>query len=215
MKKTVLNAGKRSLFGKKTRFLRREGIVPVNLYGQGLESISLETGEKGLEEIIKGGTSRIILLDVEGEKNNRNVLIKNVSRHPLNRSLVHVDLYQVNMSHKMTSEIPVLLIGEAPALEYKENFLEHQLNELEVECLPDKLPPHIEVDISGLKEAGQAIHVADLKPGDGIEIITPGEYVIVRVSQSATAETGESEEEEAAPGVEAAGQDAVTPQTEE
>ena len=88
-----------------------------------------------------------------------------------------------------------MLVGDAPALEYKENFLEHQLNELEIECLPDKLPPHIEVDISSLKEAGQAIHVADLKPGDGITIITPAEYAIVRVSKS-TADEGETGQEE-------------------
>lgn len=195
MEKAVLKAAKRELFGSKTRFLRREGITPANVYGQGIESLALEISEKETELVIKGGTSRIVTLEVEGEKKNRNVVIKNISRHPLKGGLVHVDLYQVNMSHKMTAEIPVMLVGDAPALEYKENFLEHQLNELEIECLPDKLPPHIEVDISSLKEAGQAIHVADLKPGDGITIITPAEYAIVRVSKS-TADEGETGQEE-------------------
>lgn len=195
MEKAALKAAKRELFGSKARFLRREGITPANVYGQGIESLALEIPEKEAELVIKGGTSRIVSLEVEGEKKNRNVVLKNISRHPLKGSLVHIDLYQVNMSHKMTAEIPVMLVGDAPALEYKENFLEHQLNELEVECLPDKLPPHIEVDISSLEEAGQAIHVADLNPGDGITIITPAEYTIVRVSRSSKEEVETGEEE--------------------
>ncbi|MDD5604724.1 MAG: 50S ribosomal protein L25 [Dehalococcoidales bacterium] len=210
MKKAVLKAGKRKLFGKRTRFLRRDGIVPANVYGQGVDSLALELGEKDLELIIKGGTSRIILLDVEGENNNRNVLIKNVSRHSLSQSLVHVDLYQVNMSQKISADIPVLLIGQAPALEYSENFLDHQLNEIQIECLPDKLPPHIEVDISVLTEAGQTIYVSDLQPEEGVEIITPGDHAIVRVTQSAKDEAEEGEEEKAVSETEVVGKEADT-----
>jgi len=197
MEKAVLETGKRQLMGKKVRSLRREGIIPANVYGHGINSLALECQEKDLEKIIKEGTSRIIMLNIKGERKKRSVLIKNISYHPISRSLMHIDFYQVRMTEKMSAEIPIVLTGKAPALEFKENFIDHQLNELSIECLPDRLPPHIEVDISGLEEAGQAVYVRDLKPGEGITIVTPGDHLVVRVVHAAKVEEEVEEEEEA------------------
>ncbi len=199
MEKAVLDCSKRVLAGKKVRFLRRKGIIPANVYGHGIESTAVQCQDKDLEAIIKGGTARLIMLVVDGETEKRNVLIKNVDRHPLNRSLLHADFYQVKMTEKMTTEVPLVVIGHALALEHKENYLEHQLNELTIECLPDVLPPHIEVDVSGLKEAGQSIHVRDLKLASGIVILTPADHTVVRIMQSARA-VEEVEKEEAQEG---------------
>jgi len=217
MEKTILKAAKRKLFGKKARFLRREGVVPANVFGRGVESLALELEEKELELIIKGGTSRIISLDIKGERKDRNVLIKSVSRHAINSSLLHVDLYQVDMKQKMTAEIPIVLSGQAPALEFKENFLDQQLNEIQIECLPDKLPPSIEVDISVLSEAGQTIYVSDIEPGEGVEFLTPADYPVVRVAQAAKVEEVEeaAEEEAVASEAEVAGEEAATGEAEE
>jgi large subunit ribosomal protein L25 len=200
MKKTVLKADKRKLFGKKTRFLRRDGVIPANVYGKGVKSLALELDEKELEMIIKGGVSRIILLDVEGEKTKRNVLIKDISRHAIASNLLHADLYQVDMSQKMTAEIPLVLVGDAPAVETRENFLDQQMNEISIECLPDDLPPSIEVDVSGLVETGQTIHVSDLELVEGVEFLTPSDYAIVRVVQASKVEEVEEVEEEVVEG---------------
>ncbi|MBN1370075.1 MAG: 50S ribosomal protein L25 [Dehalococcoidaceae bacterium] len=201
MEKATVKTQKRQLTGKKVRFLRREGIIPANVYGHGIKSLSLKCQEKELETIIKGGTSRIVMLDVEGDKKKRSVLIKNVSYHPITRKIIHVDFYQVRMSQKMTAEIPLVLTGHAPALDYKENFLDHQLNEIAIECLPDKLPAHIEVDISDLKEVGHVINAADVTMPEGVMLVTPGEHIVVRVAQAAKVEL-EAEEEEVAAEVE-------------
>ncbi len=195
MAKTILKTNKRNLSGKKTRFLRRQGIVPANVFGHGIDSLAVECQEADLEKVIKGGTSRIITLDVEGERGKRNVIIKNVSYHPIVRNLIHVDFYQVEMTQKMTADIPLTIKGHAPALDDKENFLDQQLNELTIECLPDKLPSSIEVDVTGLKEAGQSLTVGDLNPGEGIAFVTPHDYMIVRVAHAAKVEE-EAEEEE-------------------
>lgn len=195
MEKVIVQTQKRQLTGKKVRFLRREGMVPANVYGHGIKSLSLKCQEKELEAIIKGGTSRIVMLDVEGDKKKRSVVIKNISYHPITQKIMHVDFYQVRMSQKMTAEIPLVLTGHAPALDYKENFLDHQLNEVSVECLPEKLPAHIEVDISGLKEAGQAINAADVTVPEGVTLLTPGEHIIVRIAHAAKVELEAGEEE--------------------
>ncbi len=104
MEKAGLDCSKRVLAGKKVRFLRRKGIIPANVYGHGIESTAVQCQDKDLEAIIKGGTARLIMLVVDGETEKRNVLIKNVDRHPLNRSLLHADFYQVKMTEKMTTE---------------------------------------------------------------------------------------------------------------
>lgn len=197
MKKPELNASKRALMGKKARFLRRQGIVPANVCGHGVDSLPVECSEADLAGIIKGGTSRIIALDVKGENSLRTVLIKNVSYHPISQSLIHVDFYQVNMTEKMAADIPLLIKGHAPALSSKENFLDHQLNEITVECLPDKLPQHIDVDVSILKEAGDTIYVSDLDPADGVVFLTPGDHIIVRIAHAAKAEAEAEEVTEA------------------
>ncbi len=197
MEKEVLKSGKRSLTGKKVRFLRRQGIIPANVYGHGIKSTAVECNEADLEKIIKGGISRIITLDVDGEKKKRNVFIKDISYHPIRDNLLHVDFYQVKMTEKMTVDVPLAIKGHAPALDNKENFLDQQLNELTIECLPDNLPSQIEVDINGLVEAGQSIHVGDLCSGEGITFITPEDYLVVRVAQAAKAGAEEEEAEEA------------------
>jgi len=195
MEKAIVKTQKRQLTGKKVRFLRREGIVPANVYGHGIKSLSLKCQEKELEAIIKGGTSRIVMLDVEGDKKKRSVVIKNISYHPITQKIMHVDFYQVRMSQKMTAEIHIVLTGHAPALDYKENFLDHQLNEVMVECLPEKLPAHIEVDISSLKEPGDAINAADVIMPEGVTLVTAGEHIIVRIAQAAKVEIEAGEEE--------------------
>jgi len=212
MEKAVVKTQKRQLTGKKVRFLRREGIVPANVYGHGIKSVSLKCQEKELEAIIKGGTSRIVLLDVEGDKKKRSVVIKKISYHPITQKMIHVDFYQVRMSQKMTAEIPLVLTGHAPALDYKENFLDHQLNEVTVECLPEKLPAHIEVDIHSLKEVGDAINASDVPMPEGVALVTPGEHMVVRIARAAKVELEAGEEEavaELAKPVEAEGESGV------
>ncbi len=214
MDRPVLKVEKRELMGKKARFLRRQGIVPANIYGHGLNSLAVECEATQLESVVKGGTSRVIELNVKGEKKQRNVIIKDVLYHPIDQGFVHVDFYQVKMTEAINADIPIRLTGHAPALEFKENFLDHQLNEIEIECLPDKLPQHIDVNINGLEKAGQAIYVEDLDLGPDITVLTPADNIIVRVDQAAAAEL---EEEGAAPEVEVeeAEEEEVIPEAEE
>jgi large subunit ribosomal protein L25 len=99
--------------------------------------------------------------------------------------LVHVDLYQVNKSEKIKVALPIIFVGTAPALKQKNNIIEHIVNELNVESLPDDLPPQIEVDLSVLAEVNQAISVRDIKLKPGVTIVAPPDQLIVKISQVA------------------------------
>jgi len=108
---------------------------------------------------------------------------------------LHVDFYQIKKTEKITADIPVILTGEAPALKDKDNMIEHLINEIGVECLPDKLPPQIEIDLSSLEESGQSIHIKDIKLDKDIVITTDTEQIIVKISRvKAAAEEIEEEE---------------------
>jgi large subunit ribosomal protein L25 len=194
-----LKANKREVMGKKTRFLRREGQTPAHLFGHGVESLALQCDTDELQHTIsRKGTTRLVNIKVGGEKDARRVFIREIQRDPLTGMLIHVDLYQVNKSEKIKVALPIIFTGMAPALKQKNNIIEHIIQELDVESLPDDLPPQIEIDISSLAEVNQSISVRDIKLKPGVVIVAPPDQLIVKISQVA-----EEKEEVVAPTAEA------------
>jgi large subunit ribosomal protein L25 len=182
MEQIELEAQSRTLFGKKTRALRRSGIVPGTLYGPRTEAVSLQMSARELNAVLdRAGTNRLINLRIDGASKPRRILAREVQRDVITQSVLHVDLYEVVMTEKITAEIPITLVGEAPAVAAKQGLLVHGLDALQVHCLPDQLSEAIEVDLSVLKEKDQAILVKDLDVEQGIEILTSPDEVVVQV----------------------------------
>ncbi len=200
----ILKVAQRDVTGKKNRFLRRQGLTPVHVFGKGIESRSLQCDTLEVKRMIASkGTTRLLQLAVKGEKESRNVFIGEIQRDSISGELTHVDFYQINKAEKITMAVPIVLVGEAPVLKLKHNFIEHIMTELELTCLPEDLPPRIEVDLSLLAEINQAVHVRDLKLKPGIEFSAGPDQVVVKVSTVA------AEKEETAAG-EAAAQTTTT-----
>ena len=184
MKDLTLPVAKRDKLGKKTRFLRRNGITPTHLFGHNIESLALQCDTIELGHIIaKAGMSRLIKLQIEAEKQSRSVFIRKIQRDTLDGQLLHVDFYQVKKEEKITADIPIVLVGEASALKEKGRILTQPITHLGVECLPDKLPPQIEIDLSPLKEVNKAIHVSDIVLDPGVIITTNHDQLVVKVSK--------------------------------
>jgi large subunit ribosomal protein L25 len=178
-----LSASKRNILGKKVRFLRREGLTPANLFGHNIEPLPLQCNTVKLKRVLaQAGRTGIVNLKLDDSNEPRNVMVREVQIEPRTGELLHVDLYQISMEETIRVEVPIVLVGEAPALKTKENFLAHELNSLTIECLPNKIPSRIEVDLSVLIESEQAIHVEDISLGDGITILNNPEQPVVRVS---------------------------------
>jgi len=211
MADTGLKASKREVLGKKTRFLRRQGLTPAHLFGHGVESLALQCDTAELQRVIAiKGTTRLVNIKVGNEKEPRSVFIREIQRDALSGTLIHVDLYQVKKSEKIRVALPIILMGTAPALKQKNNIIEHITNELDVESLPDDLPPQLEVDLSGLMEVNQAIFVRDIVLKPGVVIVAPPDQLIVKVSQVAEEKeevvAPTAEEVAAAPAAEAEGE---------
>ena len=183
MDKIELKVANRDVLGKKVKHLRRQGITPVHVFGHGIESLALQCDAKELEQVLsQAGQTRLITLKLAKEKKPRTVVIREFDRDWRRGQLVHVDFYQVRMEEKIRLEVPVVLIGEAPALKAKTNMLEHELGTLTVECLPAKIPDSLEVDISSLTEPDQSIRVKDVTLGEGITVLNNPDLVVVKIS---------------------------------
>lgn len=196
MEGLTLQASKRDILGKKTRFLRRQGITPAHLFGHGLESLALQCDTPKLQRTIaRAGMTRLIALDIEGDKQPRSVFIREIQRNECTGELLHIDFYQVRKTEKIRVDVPVVLVGEAPAMKEKGRILTHSLTSLSIECLPGELPPQIEVDLSQLEEVGQAIYVRDIAFSPDIAVITDTDQMVVKVSE-ARVEVEEVVEEE-------------------
>ncbi|MFC1847301.1 50S ribosomal protein L25 [Chloroflexota bacterium] len=216
MDQIELEATKRDVLGKKVRFLRRQGITPVHVFGHGIESATLQCDTAKLQRgLARAGQTGLINLTLDYEKKPRRVIVREVQLEPRTGKLLHVDFYQVKMGEKVNVEVPVVLIGEAPALKEKENTLVHDLTTLNIDCLPDKIPASIELDISSLTEADQALRVKDIELDEGVTILNDPEVVLTRISarreekveEEVITEEAEGEEAEAAEAPEAAAEE--------
>ncbi|TET25502.1 MAG: 50S ribosomal protein L25, partial [Dehalococcoidia bacterium] len=184
MEVLTLLTSKREILGKKTRFLRRQGITPTHLFGHGLESLSLQCDTAKLQRIMaQAGRTRPISLEIEGDKQPRSVFIREIQRAEPGGQLLHVDFYQVRKTEKMRVDVPIVLVGEAPAMKEKGRILTRGVTSLSIECLPDKLPPQVEVDLSSLEELEQAIYVRDITLSPDITNFTGPDQLVVKVSE--------------------------------
>ena len=210
MDQIELTVSNREILGKKVRFLRRQGITPAHLFGHGIESMALQCDTVGLRHVLaEAGKTRLINLKVDSEKKSHTAMVREVQLEPRTGEIIHVDFYQVQMAEAIKVEVPIILIGEAPALKQKENMLVHELSTLTVECLPAKIPDSIEVDITSLTEADQAVRVKDIKLDEGVSILHDPEVFLARISSRPREEVEEAVEEEVveAPEVAAAGEE--------
>ncbi|HWD20838.1 MAG TPA: 50S ribosomal protein L25 [Verrucomicrobiae bacterium] len=173
MKSVALKAFPRtSVRGAAVKQLRTTNRIPAVIYGKQGQPQNLEIDLLAFKGVMHGG-SEIVLLDlsVEGDaRSKRLAIVQEVQHHPLTRKTLHIDLHEVAENEKVTVLVPVESSGEAAGVKTGGGTLEHVLFKLKVRSLPKDLPEAIVVDVSKL-EIGQAIHIGDIKPPEGVEIL--------------------------------------------
>lgn len=184
-----VKASKRTALGRKVRALRKNGVVPANIFGKKIKSLAIQIEVKPLKDVLKkAGETNLIDIVVEGDKTHP-VLVAGYSQDPVSGSLLHVDFHEVDLNVKTTAMVPLKAIGESEAVKAG-NVLVLQRNEIEVEALPADLPNEIEVDITTLTEVGSTIHAKDLKLDRAkITLMVEEEEVIATVQEPAKEET--------------------------
>jgi large subunit ribosomal protein L25 len=181
----------------EARRLRAAGRVPAVLYGHGIDPITLTVNSRQLRAALtsESGLNALISLDVEGTRHL--AMARQLQRHPVRRSIDHVDFVVVRRDEVVSVEVPIHLVGEAEAVDRADGLVEQQLFSLVVQATPGNIPNAIEVDISGLS-IGEAIRVGDLTlPAGATTDVDPEDTVVAGQGSSTAAEVQEEAEETA------------------
>ena len=194
---TTLTASPRALFGKRSRYLRRAGITPANLYGAGIDSTALQVDTKTLVRTIVHTTRNTpVSLQIEGEADPRTIFIWSVQRDPLTEDVVHVDFFHVEATRTMRATVPIYLDNVDPELDKFGKRVNQLLSEVEVETLPMYLPEEIRLDGATLREIDDEITVAAIDFGGSVTILTDPDLLVAKVFE--LVERAEEEDEGAA-----------------
>lgn len=182
--KLKLKLEPRKTLGRKVKALRHQGLLPGNIYGKGVKSLSVQTSLKEFSSVFsKAGETNIIELDVAKETKVRPALIHQVMVDPVSGQFLHADFHQVDLSQTVKVAVPIELTGEAPAVQ-QGGVLVQLLNEVEVEALPNDLPDKFTVDVSKLTEMNQGITLKELKAGDKVKLMVESlDELVVKIDQ--------------------------------
>jgi len=212
-----LSAQLRPETGRGNKQIRKQGFIPAILYGRKIKNLALSVKAQDFEKVYQeAGESTLIKLKIgedqdkaksakdgslprdrqsaAGEK-ERVVLIHEVANDPVSDKPIHIDFYQVKMDEPIKAEVPLVFVGESPAVKEAAGVLVKNIQSLEIEALPKDLPHQIEVDISSLKTVDSKIYIEDLKLPAEVKIeIQPEEVVILVIPPRTKAELEELEE---------------------
>ncbi len=169
--KITLKLDVRSVHGKKVAQLRKDGIIPGVLYGQGMDPIAVQASIQDMEKVVReAGRHSPISMTVDGKK--KIAMIKEVSVDPARHEISHVAFHAVKQNQPITAVVPIVLVGGSESEAEKAGLIVLQnLEEIEVKALPMDLPEALELDTSKLKEAGEKVLVKDIAVPANVEIV--------------------------------------------
>lgn len=180
MKKYTLKAQTRDIVGRKVKQLRRQGLLPATVYGKKVTSVSVAVKTDEFEKTYQAA-GETGLVDLVLDKNIRPVLIHHVQNEPVTGEPLHIEFFQVDLKEAVRTNVPLVFIGEAPAVAQKQGVLLTVLDEVEVEALPTQLPEKITVDVSLLAQVNQELKVSDLKLPSGVTLLTGVDLTVVKI----------------------------------
>lgn len=212
--KQVLKVENRILLGKKINKLRKQGIVPSNIFGPEFKSTSISVDKKEFIKIYRVvRETGVVYLSLGKEEIP--CLIKHLQKHPVTDILLHVDFRKIDLAKKIETNVPVKTIGVSEAVSQKGGVLLLQSENLLIEALPQDIPHSIDIDISTIKEIGQEIKVGDIVKSNKYLIKTSAEKVVVSVvahkEESITPDTATAAPEVLTETATGEGEEGVTP----
>lgn len=189
----TLDAQPRTVIGKQVRQLRNVGLIPAVIYGSHTQPLHVQIPVRELELTLRkaGGTH---LINLNLGYTNQTVIAREVQRHILRGSILHVDFLAVDASTKLRTEVQLHFINESPAVRAGIGVLLIGISSIEIEVLSSELMDSVNVDLSSLVEVNDSVHVRDLGLGDKVTVITPEDEMIARVIIQAVQDEGPAPE---------------------
>jgi large subunit ribosomal protein L25 len=179
--RATLAAEHRQVTGKQVAKLRAAGKLPAVVYGHGEASDAITIDAHEFEQLRRhSGANALVDLSIDGKK-ARPVLVHGVQVHPVNRRMLHVDLFLVRMTEELTVDVRLIATGESVAVNDHGGTLLHPIESVRVKALPDHLPQSIEYSIESLTDFDATVHVRDLVIPSDVTLLTDGDEIIAKV----------------------------------
>lgn len=179
MSATKLVAQSRTTTGSAAaRRLRAEGHIPGVIYGQGMTPISVTVERRDLRLALSGAAGSNTVLSVEVGGAVYPAVVKEMQRHPIKRTVSHIDFLTVNMNEVLTVAVPVRLEGEAKAVTGEGGLVDAAVDAIEVSCTPANIPAEFVIDISGM-QPGDVIHLSDVPMPSGVTALGDSGMAVV------------------------------------
>ncbi len=192
----IISAEKREERGKNVaRRIRREGRLPAILYGSESDSVPLTLNKKDIFNILKSESGENTIFQVAFQEQKQDVMIKDYQQNVVTDEIQHVDLIRIAMDQAIRVDVPVNLTGDAVGVKTEGGFVDFVTREIEVECLPNDIPEHLDVDITAL-HLNQSLKVEDLEAIHGVKFTSDPQLVIVMIHSSDVEEVKVEEEDE-------------------
>jgi large subunit ribosomal protein L25 len=181
MEKVTIHAEKREESGKGVaRTMRRQGMIPAIIY-RGGGAIPLKIPKQEITQLLNTSAGAQVMINLQfTDGDNKLALINEFQVDPVKRELLHADFYEILLTEEVKVNIHLTPVGEPIGVKRDKGIIQHLLREIEIECLPDKIPGHVQFDISAL-EIGQSFRVSDLTFEEDIKILTAPDEVIVNI----------------------------------
>ena len=177
---TELNAQSRTITGSKVKTLRKKGLLPAVIYGEGMESKSIATSFVDFERVLRqAGESTLVTLNVDGKAHN--VLIHDVAYDALRGQPIHADFYAVRMDKVIRATVPLEFFGESSVVKSEGGILVKVMHEIEVEALPQDLPHTLRVELGLLSTFESKVLVKDIMLPKGVELIADADKIVALV----------------------------------
>ena len=194
----------RELLGKKVGRLRRAGIIPVHLYGPGIESRALQCAARQLIPILAAaGASSPIAVSIEGEPGSHLAFAREIQWDPIRDTVLHVDLLAADVARPVTAQVNVVLNGDAPGATRSGGIVSQLLFAIEVSALPLDMPAQADVDLAVMATEDSVLRVGDISLPPGATMLTDPEEMVARIDVPRGAVGAAVEEEEPAAEAEA------------
>ena len=173
----------RTVTGKKVRQLRRQGVIPVHLYGADIEPSNLQIEVRALNRLLpQVGTNIPISVEIEDQEMENICFVREVQRHPVTEEVLHVDFLRVDITRTVSAEVPLTLSGISPAVSEMAGTLLQNIQTLSIETLPMNMPAEIPVDISVLVDFDSTLLVGDIEVPGNVIVLNDPEDTLVRVA---------------------------------
>jgi large subunit ribosomal protein L25 len=191
MEKNVIEATKRNVIGKKVGVLRREGKLPGVIYGHHFETEAVLMDLKDATKVLNSATSStIVILKVDGKEHA--ALVREKQKDYIRNQFIHIDFQAVSQTEKIRTKVGIVISGIAPAIKDFNGVVVEGLDSIEVEALPKDLPERFVVDISGLANIGESIHVSHIVVPENVTILTPADEMVILITAPAAEEVEET-----------------------